>query len=80
MTIATRSQHEWLVPSQTAPDTLYLVKRHAGALSCDCNGFYYRGACKHVAAVAATLPAPVSTGPSARDTGLLFMAEHRRNG
>jgi hypothetical protein len=77
MTIATRSTNQWLVPSQSKTDTVYLVKRHAGALSCSCNGFYYRGRCQHVDAVAATLSKPASKDPSAAETASLFMAPRR---
>ena len=75
MTIATRGPNEWLVPSQTKPGEIYIVKRVAGALSCDCPAGFFRGRCKHSTAVAATLP---QRGPSAAATGDLFLAPHRR--
>lgn len=71
MTIATRSRNEWLVPSQTTPDVLYLVKRVNGEYTCSCLGNLHYGRCKHVKAVVATLP---QTGPSAQDTAAIFMA------
>jgi len=58
MTIQTSGKGQWTVPSQTTTDTIYLVRRVNGVLSCDCNGFFYRGTCKHVAAVAAQYPVP----------------------
>ena len=80
MTIQTSGRNQWTVPSQTQPDTLYIVRRHDGLLTCDCPAGFYRGRCKHITAVAATLPRPSAKGPSARDTGLLFMAPRHRNG
>jgi hypothetical protein len=68
---------QWIVPSRSKPDTLYIVRRHAGVLMCDCPGGFHHGRCKHIAAVAASLPTPVSKGPSAKATGALFRAPRR---
>lgn len=54
MTIQTVAQDkQWTVASETKPGTLYIVKRINGAYSCDCDGAFYRGTCKHIKAVAA---------------------------
>jgi hypothetical protein len=58
MTIVTRSRNSWIVPSQTRPDAIYIVVRHGDALTCDCMAGIHRGACRHIAAVAALQPAP----------------------
>lgn len=73
MTIAKRGHDEWIVPSETRPGTLYIVKQVAGDLTCDCPGHFHYGRCKHARAVAATLP---QRGPSAQDTANIFLA-HR---
>lgn len=78
MVIATRSRNEWIVPSASDTDALHIVKRVNGQLSCSCDGCYYRGTCRHIIAVAATLPTPASKGPSAADTAALFMAPRHR--
>ena len=78
MTIQTSGRNQWTVPSQTQPDTLYIVRRHDGLLTCDCPAGFFRGVCKHITAVAASLPKSVSKGPSAQATGNLFLAPHRR--
>jgi hypothetical protein len=61
MTIQTSGKGQWTVPSQTTTDTIYLVRRVNGSLTCDCDGFYFRGHCKHVTAVAAKLNAERTT-------------------
>jgi uncharacterized Zn finger protein len=60
MTIVTRSRNSWIVPSQTRPDAIYIVVRHGAALTCDCMAGIHRGACRHIAAVTALLPAPAA--------------------
>lgn len=48
MTITTQSPAQWLVTSETTEETVYVVRRHNGQLSCNCNDAYYRGrVCKH---------------------------------
>ena len=43
MTIQTSGRNQWTVPSQTQPDTLYIVRRFEGAFTCDCPAGYFRG-------------------------------------
>ena len=58
MTIITRTQTTWLVPSETTVGLVYIVKLVDGDhLSCDCDGSFYRGTCKHIKAVAAKIAA-----------------------
>jgi len=60
MVIAKQSARQWVVASETRPDTLYVVKLVNGYYSCDCMGHYSHGHCKHARAVAAMQPsAPV---------------------
>ena len=35
------------VPSNTVPGKNYIVKRMLGVNECDCDGFKYRGYCRH---------------------------------
>jgi hypothetical protein len=78
MTIQRSGAGQWTVPSQSKPDTLYIVQRHEGVLTCDCPAGFHHGRCKHMAAVQATLPKPATKSPSAIETGNLFVAPHRR--
>lgn len=56
MTIATRGKNQWLVPSTTRPGLVYIVVRNQrGQLSCDCDGAFFTGHCKHQTAVAEKL-------------------------
>ena len=61
MTIATQATgRQWIVASESKPDTLYIVRRVNGQITCDCPGNVHHGHCKHAKAVAATLPAPAA--------------------
>ncbi len=63
MTIATQATgRQWIVASESKPDTLYIVRRVNGQITCDCPGNVHHGHCKHVKAVAAMLPA-AGAGP-----------------
>jgi len=81
MTIQTSGKGQWTVPSQTTTDTIYLVRRVNGILSCDCNGFFYRGGCRHAAAVAAQYPAPVASTltPAMHSWGLSALTGGRQS-
>ncbi len=60
MTIATQATgRQWIVASESKPDTLYIVRRVNGQITCDCPGNVHHGHCKHAKAVAALQPAPV---------------------
>ncbi len=61
MTIATQATgQQWIVASESKPDTLYIVRRVNGQITCDCPGNVHHGHCKHAKAVAALLPAPAA--------------------
>ncbi len=61
MTIATQATgRQWIVASESKPDTLYIVRRVAGQITCDCPGNVHHRHCKHAKAVAAMLPAPAA--------------------
>jgi len=82
MTIATMSKAQWAVPSQTTSNTLYLVRKVDGSLTCDCDGWFFRGKCKHVTAVAAKLNAERSASKlsaEARSWGLSALTGGRQS-
>ncbi len=61
MTIATQATgRQWIVASESKPDTLYIVRRVEGQITCDCPAGIHRGVCKHAKAVAAMLPVPAA--------------------
>ncbi len=65
MTIATQATgRQWIVASESKPDTLYIVKKVNGEYSCDCPAGFYRGSCKHVAAVKAAQPRTFKVDPA----------------
>ena len=50
--------HRYAALSQSQPGRAYEVIIHSqqpGDLSCNCKGFWFRGACKHISAVEAPL-------------------------
>jgi len=58
MTIATQATgRQWIVASESKPDTLYIVRRVNGQITCDCPVNVHHGHCKHAKAVAAMPPA-----------------------
>ena len=59
MTIATQATgRQWIVASESKPDTLYTVKKVGSTYSCDCAGHYRWSRCKHADAVRKAQPAP----------------------
>jgi hypothetical protein len=52
MQIQKSGRDQWTVPSQTKPGVLYIVRRVNGNLTCDCDGGFFCGRCKHQVAVA----------------------------
>jgi hypothetical protein len=59
MTIATQAPgRQWIVASESRPDTLYIVRRVNGQITCDCPGHYSHGHCKHADAVRTVQPLP----------------------
>lgn len=74
MTICKRSENEWITPSKSTEGGLHLVKRVAGVMTCDCNGFYYRGACCHVTAVVASLKPATTSDPLVLGIAAIFLA------
>ena len=82
MTIATVTNGKaWTIPSQTTAGVMYQVRMVNGALTCDCDGFFFRGTCKHAAAVDTTYPAPVASklSPEARSWGLSALTGGRQS-
>ncbi len=75
MTIVTRSRNSWIVPSQTRPDVAYIVVRHGDAFTCDCMAGVHRGTCRHITAVAATLPQPTPPAVAAIDPAKIERAQ-----
>ncbi len=59
MTIATQAPgRQWVVASETKPDTLYIVRKVNGQITCDCPGNVHHGCCKHAKYIAALQPVP----------------------
>jgi len=59
MTIATQTVgRQWLIPSESEPNTLHIVKRVACGFSCTCPDYFHRRShrgetCKHIRGVEA---------------------------
>ncbi len=60
MVIAKQSPRQWVVASETRPDTLYVVRLVNGFYSCDCAGHYRWSRCKHADAVRKAQPVPAA--------------------
>ncbi len=76
MVIATQTPgRQWVVASESRPNTLYIVKLVNGLFSCDCRGNYSHGHCKHAKAVAATQPEPTPPAVAAVDPTKIEMAQ-----
>ncbi len=60
MVIAKQSARQWVIASETQPNTLYVVKLVNGYYSCDCAGHYRWNRCKHADAVRKAQPAPAA--------------------
>lgn len=80
MTIATQATgKQWIVASESTPDTLYVVKRVDGQYTCSCLGFYHHGHCKHATKIAAREAQPYTSklSPEAREWGLAQLSSKR---
>ncbi len=76
MQIATQAPgRQWVVASESRPNTLYVVKLVNGQYSSDCPGHYHYGHCKHADAIRATQPEPTPPAVAAIDPAMIEMAQ-----